>query len=485
MKKLHTLLAIGCLSLSIAACSDSNVEVLPLEDGVHSPSQANDGIDDLALENIIGTTLAAGNFNTLAAALEATDLISVLGDETRDFTVFAPTDEAFAKLGVDTINALLADPDTLRDILLYHVLADTSVDAASAISLTGSTVTTANGDNIALSLNGDDLFINMSKVTVTDIVTSNGIIHVIDTVLTPPADVDAQGLVSIVDTLRATGEYNFLLDILEFSGLDTLLGNVDNTYTLLAPTDEAFGKLGEDAIIGFVLRFQFTQRTLLYHVIDGERVDSTKLISLAGTSVPTVNGASVAISTAGGQLLINDATVVAADIQAANGVIHSIDTVLDFESAIPAINQPSDAEIEAGTLLDIAKAAGNFTTLVAALEATGLDGAIGHSGDLYTVFAPTDEAFAALGQETIDALLSDPETLRDILLYHVVPGTVIDANSAIGLVGTSIQAGNGDRFELRLEGESLFINDSLVTATDIRGVNGIIHVIDRVLTPPM
>jgi uncharacterized surface protein with fasciclin (FAS1) repeats len=167
------------------------------------------------------------------------------------------------------------------------------------------------------------------------------------------------------------------------------------------------------------------------------------------------------------------------DVAASNGIIHANDTVL-----LPPASPTVDTIEKPGTLLDIARAAGNFTTLVAALELTGLDGAIGHSGDLYTVFAPTDEAFQALGQDTINTLLENPATLRDILLYHVIPGTVVDSTTAIGLVGTSIEAGNGDRFMLSLKDNELFVNDSRITTPDITGVNGVIHVIDKVLLPP-
>jgi len=465
MKMIRTLLSISALSMAIAACSDTGLNVLPTENQPRAPALSNSAQNDPVLENLVGTALAGGTFNTLAAALEATDLISVLSDESREFTVFAPNDAAFAALGDETVNALLADPDTLRDILLYHVLPDIQVDAATAVSLAGNTVTTANEDDIALSLNNGELFVNTSKVIATDVAASNGIIHVIDSVLIPPADVVADTQLSIVETAVAEGSFNTLVAALQATGLDAALANTEDTFTVFAPTDEAFAKLGDETINALLADPETLSDILLYHVVAGSAVDSTTAISLAGTSVTTANG------------------------QASNGIIHAIDTVLLPPASTPVapveeptISPPTTAQT--GTLLDIARAADNFTTLVAALEATGLDGAIGHSGDLYTVFAPTDDAFAALGQTTINALLDDPETLRNILLYHVIAGTVVDANSAVGLVGTSIEAGNGDRFTLSLRDEALFINDSRIIATDIRGVNGVIHVIDAVLTPP-
>lgn len=425
-------------------------------------------------QNIVATALAAGNFNTLAAALEATGLLPVLSDESRDFTVFAPTDKAFDALGQDTINALLADPDTLRDILLYHVIPDAKVDAATAISLAGNTVETANGDDIAISLSEGELFINRSKVIATDVMASNGIIHVLDSVLTPPADEAEPVLGTIVDTAIAAGSFNTLVAALQATGLDAVLANPDSTFTVFAPTDDAFAKLGTDTINALLADPEKLTAILLYHVLGDQAVDSTTAISLAGSSVPTVNGESVSISLDGERLLINQSEVIIPDVRASNGIIHAIDTVL-----LP----PEPAPEGTGTLLDIARANGNFNTLVAALELTGLDGAIGHPGDTYTVFAPTDAAFAALGEETINALLNDPATLSNILRYHVIAGTVVDSTTAASLIGISIEAGNGDRLVISSRNGNLFVNDSQIIATDIRGSNGIIHVIDAVLIP--
>ncbi|MEE4202842.1 MAG: fasciclin domain-containing protein [Halieaceae bacterium] len=136
---------------------------------------------------ITDVAVADGRFTTLVAALQATGLDSVLADETATYTVFAPTDDAFAALGQETIDGLLADTDTLSDILLYHVLADQAVDAETALTLDGSSVEMANGDSVTLTVDGDRLFINEAEVIITDVTAANGIIHVIDAVLTPPA----------------------------------------------------------------------------------------------------------------------------------------------------------------------------------------------------------------------------------------------------------------------------------------------------------
>ncbi len=441
----------------------------------------DDAADDAPqAQNIVDTAVAAGSFTTLAAALEATDLISVLADETATFTVFAPTDEAFAALGQDTIDNLLSNPDELRDILLYHVFPNAAVDSTTAISLAGSTITMANEDDAAITLDEGVLRINQAAVTATDIVASNGIIHVIDSVLLPPADAhNPAALDNIVNTAVAAGNFTTLVAALQATGLDMALANPDETFTVFAPTDDAFAKLGQDTINALLNDLPTLSDILLYHVVGGAAVDSTTALSLAGTDVTMTNGDTVRVTVDNGKLFINMSEVIVTDIQATNGIIHVIDTVLT-----PPVTEDPVTEQPLPNLLDVAREAGNFTILLAALEATGLDVAIGHGNDMYTVFAPTDDAFMALGQSTIDNLLANPDVLRDILLYHVIAGTAVDAQTALSKVGFEIEAANGDRFVLNLMGDKLFVNDSEIIATDIRASNGIIHVIDKVLTPP-
>lgn len=454
--------------------------VIHVIDKVLLPPSDDAANDAPQTQNIVDTAVAAGSFTTLAAALEATDLISVLADETATFTVFAPTDEAFAALGQETIDSLLSNPDELRDILLYHVFPNAAVDAATAISLAGSTITMANEDDTAITLEEGVLRINQAAVTATDIIASNGIIHVIDSVLLPPVDShDPAGLDNIVNTAVAAGNFTTLVAALQATGLDMALANPDETFTVFAPTDDAFAKLGQDTINALLNDLPTLSDILLYHVVGGAAVDSTTALSLAGTDVTMTNGDTVRVSLDNGKLFINLSEVIVTDIQATNGIIHVIDTVLT-----PPVTEDPVTEQPLPNLLDVARDAGNFTILLAALEATGLDVAIGHGNDMYTVFAPTDDAFMALGQSTIDNLLANPDTLRDILLYHVIAGTAVDAQTALSKVGFEIEAANGDRFVLNLMGEKLFVNDSEVIATDIRASNGIIHVINKVLTPP-
>jgi uncharacterized surface protein with fasciclin (FAS1) repeats len=134
-----------------------------------------------ASNNIVETAVSAGSFNTLVAAVQAAELDGVLAGD-GPYTVFAPTDDAFAKLPAGTVEALLANPDQLREILLYHVVPG-KVTAAQVVNL--SNATTAQGSDIAIKVADGSVMINDALVTATDIETSNGVIHVIDTVILP------------------------------------------------------------------------------------------------------------------------------------------------------------------------------------------------------------------------------------------------------------------------------------------------------------
>jgi len=450
--------------MALAACSDSgSIQVPPPPEPPPQPEGPG---------TIIEVAEEAGDFGTLLAALDATALDDVLDDEDETFTVFAPTDEAFEALGQDTIDALLADPETLSDILLYHVIAGQAVDADTALSLAGTTVEMANGDIVALTIRDGELFINESQVIATDVEASNGIIHVIDTVLQPQADAEPTG--NIVEVAVANGNFTTLVAAVEAAGLVDTLADPDAELTVFAPTDDAFAALGEDTIITLLSDIDTLTDILLYHVITGAAVDSITATSLFGEDVTMANGDTVAIDVRDGALFVNDSQVVIADVPATNGVIHAIDAVL-----MP----PADG-MEPGTIIDVATDNGSFTTLIAAVEAAGLTETLDDPTATFTVFAPTDDAFAALGEDTIADLLADPDTLSNILLYHVIADMAVPAETALTLDGSDVEMANTQTVSVSVVDGALFINDSQVIMADVEASNGIIHVIDAVLTPP-
>jgi len=154
------------------------------------------------------------------------------------------------------------------------------------------------------------------------------------------------------------------------------------------------------------------------------------------------------------------------------------------DDAPPATDPPEAEEVapapdEPGSIVAVAAAAGNFETLIAAASAAGLAETL-DTGGPFTVFAPTDEAFAALPEGTLEGLLADPEALSQILLYHVVAGEVraaqvVDMESAETL--------QGGQLSIMVHDDMVMVNNATVIATDIEASNGVIHVIDTVLIP--
>jgi uncharacterized surface protein with fasciclin (FAS1) repeats len=171
------------------------------------------------------------------------------------------------------------------------------------------------------------------------------------------------------------------------------------------------------------------------------------------------------VKVTGGKVMINDATVQITDIGASNGLIHVVDTVI-----IPP----------KGDIVDVAIANGGFKTLVAAIQAAGLVDTLKSPGP-FTVFAPTDAAFAKLPAGTLDALLKDIPRLKSILTYHVVSGRVYAADVVKIKSAPTIQ---GSSVSISVAMGSVKLNgSSTVVVTDILTTNGVIHVIDTVLLP--
>jgi uncharacterized surface protein with fasciclin (FAS1) repeats len=196
------------------------------------------------------------------------------------------------------------------------------------------------------------------------------------------------------------------------------------------------------------------------------------------SSADTALGAPVSISVEGETVRVNDAQVIITDIEASNGVIHVIDSVLIPPSDEEAMDEGAMME-EMPDIVDIAVNDGRFSTLVTALQAADLVDTLKGEGP-FTVFAPTDDAFAALPEGTLDSLLADIPALTDVLLYHVVPGKVMAADV---VTLSSADTVLGQSLNISVEGETVKVNDAQVIITDIEGSNGVIHVIDAVLIP--
>ena len=274
-------------------------------------------------KDIVDTAIADGRFTTLVAAVQAAGLVDTLKGE-GPYTVFAPTDEAFAKLPAGTVEDLLKpeNQETLKNILLYHVVPG-KVMAADVVNL--ERTETALGEPVSIKQDMGNVYVNDAKVILTDIETSNGVIHVIDSVILPPAK-----LADIVDTAVADGRFTTLVAAVQAAGLvDTLKG--EGPFTVFAPTDEAFAKLPAGTVEDLLKpeNQEALKNVLLYHVVPG-KVMASDVVKLDGQMVDTaLEGKQVAISVKDGKVYLNDnVQVVITDIETSNGVIHVIDAVL-------------------------------------------------------------------------------------------------------------------------------------------------------------
>ncbi len=268
-------------------------------------------------KDIVDTAVGAGQFKTLAAALGAAELVDALkGDG--PFTVFAPTDDAFAKLPKGTVEELLKPENKakLAAVLTYHVVPG-KVMAADVVKVTGAN--SLNGQRIDVKAGDAGVMVDGAKVIKTDIACSNGVIHVIDSVILPVGD-------SIPAVAEKAGKFGTLLAAVKAAGLAEVLSG-EGPFTVFAPTDEAFAKLPKGTVEDLLKPENKSKlvEILKYHVVKG-RVYSPEAVK-AGKA-DTLQGSGLVIKVEGGNALVNNAKLVMTDIDAGNGVIHVVDTVL-------------------------------------------------------------------------------------------------------------------------------------------------------------
>jgi transforming growth factor-beta-induced protein len=387
-------------------------------------------------KNIVQTAVAAGSFKQLAAALTKANLVDALSGA-GPFTVFAPSDtafDAFEKANPGVLAKLSVDELTM--ILKYHVISGAAVKAKDLKN--GQLAKTLAGPVVAVDLSGDKPKVGGATVTMADIEATNGVIHVIDTILLPPKN--------IIEVATAAGMFTTLAKALGDAALiETLKG--EGPFTVFAPTDDAFKKLSA------VPSGDALKNVLLYHVVSGlagplDLEDKSVLTTVAGS--PALVDTSDGVKIAG-------AKVTMANVVASNGVIHVIDTVM----------LPAEKDI-----VETAVAAGSFTKLAAALQSAGLVDALKAKGP-FTVFAPTDAAFNALSAAPTG------DALKNVLLYHVVMGAVGAGDLEAGNVPTLL----ADK-QLKIDlASGVKVNDATVSMANIVTKNGVIHVVDKVLVP--
>jgi len=285
---------------------------------------------------------------------------------------------------------------------------------------------------------------------------------------------------TITETAADDDRFETLVTALQAAGLDD---DLDGTgpFTVFAPTDDAFEAL-EAANPGTLtsLLDPLNQNVLIdilqFHVIQGN-VSSNNAIALDGTSAEMLNGSLLRIDVVDSSVVLSlngnrEATVTITDIEASNGVIHVIDAVLDPNDSVETIVQ---------TAIDN----GSFALLAAALTQANLVTTLEGTGP-FTVFAPTDAAFNAIGINSAADLPAEP-ALTDLLTYHVYDGSVLAA-AAIALSGNNVSMLSGDLMSIDFDDPDLVLNqggsrEATVVTPNVLASNGVIHVIDTVLNP--
>ncbi len=489
-------------------------------DKVLLPQAAIDFVASLQLKNIVEIAVETDDLSLLVEALQAANagLLETLSGE-GPFTVFAPTNQAF----IDLLGVLgddyqsLSDFDTqeeidlLVDILTYHVVSGTA--AFSTDLSDGQQIPTVFGDEIGINLKNGTVHVvdatdTNASVVLPDVEASNGVVHVINKVLLPQVALDfvaSLQLKNIVEIASETDDLSILVDALIAANaglVETLSG--DGPFTVFAPTNQAFidllDALGDDfnSLSDFDTQAELDLLVtiLKYHVVAGTAAFSDDLSN--GQQIPTFQGENVGINIKNGTIHIEDATdqnatVSLPDVEASNGVVHVINKVLIPQEALDAL-APSTPNI-----VELAQSVDDLSLLVDALiqADAGLVEVLSGDGP-FTVFAPTNQAFADL----LDALGDNFNSLEDfdtpeekallakVLTYHVVSGAAV----------ASDQISNHQRFDT-VQGEALFAIfkhkngkdelfirdkthiDAKVVGADNEASNGIVHVIDKVLLP--
>ncbi|XP_033757329.1 transforming growth factor-beta-induced protein ig-h3-like [Pecten maximus] len=266
---------------------------------------------------------------------------------------------------------------------------------------------------------------------------------------------------NVVQVLQSSGE-STLVSLVQKAGLADALGQ--GTFTIFAPTNAAFAKLPADLLASLSNDVNALANVLKYHVVQGsirkqDASNEAQLDTLAGQKVR------LNIYSHNDEVTVEGSRITHFDLQADNGYVHIIDTVM----------LPPE-----GSIVDIVAGAPELSILLSKVKSANLVSAL--QGDALTVFAPTDDAFARLGSTVLNNLAKDPQLLKEILEYHVVPHTEYSAGLYNREYVRTLDT-NHDVIRIGTRGTSVYANNGKVIKADIAATNGVVHIIDHVLVP--
>ncbi|MFK7604035.1 fasciclin domain-containing protein [Deinococcus sp. SM5_A1] len=367
------------------------------------------------------------NFSTLATAVEAAGLTETL--QGGSYTVFAPTNAAFAKLPSDTLAAVLNDPEALKNILLYHVVPG-KVMAKQVMGMTSGK--TAQGSSFLVTISGGKVMIDNATVTKADVVACNGIVHVIDTVLMPAPAVAAEPAM-----------------------------------------EEMAEPIAEEA----ATEMPATEMPAAEPMAEAAPAPEMPMAQ-AAASISDIPALPLSGATAAAPAPVVEAPAVV-EAPVATDTTTTTDTATTTDTVATDTADADMAEMNTNSLYDVIVADDRFSTLRDLLSDAGITDIL--MDNEYTIFAPTNEAFAAVDPETLALIASDPNTLQQVLLYHIVTGKMTADQVS---TESQISSLEGSRLDLKKTGDTQTVGGANVTDTVDTADNGIIYIIDKVLLPP-
>ncbi|XP_072333159.1 periostin, osteoblast specific factor b isoform X4 [Scyliorhinus torazame] len=399
-----------------------------------------------AVGNTIADVIeATDELSSLRAAATASGLLETLGKDGH-YTVFAPTNEAFDSLSREVLERILSDPVALKAMLNYHIL--NSVQCSEAI-MSGSTYATLEGTHIEIGCDGDSLTVNGQRmVNRKDIVTSNGVIHLIDKVLIPDAAMQVLELTN--------GKQTTFYDLVKETGVSAALTE-ENEYTLLAPMNDAFDAdvMGLDQrLLKLILKNHILKlKVVLNELYNGQRLE-------------TLGGNFLRVFIYRTAVCIENSCMLRGSKEGRNGVIHTIRKVI----------VPSEK-----SLLQILRDDPRFSIFLTLAESAGLTELLTEGGD-WTLFVPTNDVFESLSPNELEELTRDKNALRHILLYHLLKGVYVGGGIEYGVTNI-LKSFQGSRVMVKLVNNTMLVNNVKSKESDLMANNGVIHVVNSLLFP--
>uniref|UniRef100_A0A4W6E058 Periostin n=1 Tax=Lates calcarifer TaxID=8187 RepID=A0A4W6E058_LATCA len=396
--------------------------------------------------------------NTIQDVIEVDDDLTTLSDVAQNaglldklgqpghYTLFAPTNDAFEKLGSDVLERLQGDKEVLKALLNFHLL--DSLQCSEAI-LAGSSYETLEGNNIEIGCDGESLTVNGVKMVLKkDIVTTNGVIHLIDQVLMPDS---AKQVMELMGSSQST-----FGDMVSELGLSASM-RADAEYTLLAPLNIAFN----DEVMSMdqrLLRIILENHILKSKIVLGQLYNGQRL--------ETIGGKLLRVFIYRTAVCIENSCLIRGSKEGSNGALHLMRTLL----------KPAEK-----TMFEILTENGGFKIYLSLMEAAGLTDLLKQEGD-FTLFAPSDKAFTGLSDRDFALLKSDVNALRTILLYHINNGIFIGGGLETGVTNL-LKSLQGSNLKVMFANNTMLVNSVQVPESDIMATNGVIHFVNQVLYP--